>query len=162
MRAAIIFVVIETAAFVLSCLHALPISGIACIVLGGCVVGLVIENVDNPGKPLQNIEEPMPPVGLGGYVLDTSGKTRERATSYLWSETRKTIVLMKDIDAELEERNDKAFCVRSRYGHTFTIGEESIDYPALMARSTISVDWAGKSDNGYDLPRASYPMEMET
>jgi hypothetical protein len=136
--AAALFVLSEISAFTLWYFQVLPTFGVCLFLLGGLAAGLVLGNLDNPGKPLQGIEKPrrMIPSGYGSdvpisdncemnqWALQvreiTGGRQRNDAL----------IRLMQAIDTEINARLEKQ-------------------------------GLSGKSDNGYDLPSASYPMEME-
>lgn len=132
--AAALFALTEVLALALWYFHILPTIGVSCVVLGGLSAGLILGNLDNPGKPLQVSEKPTPPYGLGGCIPDPAQGGQSNSA---------LLTLMKTIEEKI------------------SANKETIDHPALMARSTIGVDWLGKSDNGYDLPTATYPMEME-
>lgn len=97
----------------------------------------------------------VPPCGLGGYVepdlenafplgeshIAPGDKLKEPAMSYRAQQGRKTLILIKDLEAELEERSDPA-CKAIPWGYT-------------------NPDKTGKSDDRYEEPQATYPVEME-
>jgi len=175
--AAAFFVLSASTAFILWYLNILPTIGVTYVLLGGLAAWIGIADHDFSRKVDEAVEQSgyTIPEGWGSVLPDVSGKTRERAMSYHGSETRKTIALMKDIDAELEERNDPYRSNAIRWGYTVKEVNEALTSMASAKISTeeprIIEDFrekinarpraTGKSDEIYDLPSATYPMEME-
>lgn len=75
------------------------------------------------------------------------GKLKEPAMSYIAQETRKTHALMKELEAELEERSDPT--------------RKTIPWGEPSRKAITSRDKPMKSDEIYEEPQATYPMEMK-
>lgn len=141
-----------------------------------CIVALLCCSVKISVSHTEDEEKDrVPSVGLGGYIADTQyvslppqggdatipvisiDKLKERAMTYHGQETRKTLALMKDIEAELEER---ACPARKAIPWGYTM-KECADSFALMGSALASKDRPLKSDDRYEEPQATYPMEMK-
>lgn len=85
------------------------------------------------------------------------GKLKEPAMSYIAQETRKTHALMKDIEAELEERSDPT---RKTIPWGFTV-KEAAEGLSLIGAALAPKEEPLKTDDIYDEPKATYPMEMK-
>jgi|ERR1041385_927362 hypothetical protein len=107
---------------VLEYFHILPDIGISLFIIGGMATGII---VGNHRKALARIEpDPLPPVGLGGYVPPAVVERKSGGQS-----NSALLVLMKSIESEIEARSPK--------------------------------ELSEKTDEIYEEPMASYPMEME-
>lgn len=138
MRAAIVFAFSEIMGFALWYIHALPTTNIVYVVLGGIVAGVVLEYLDTPGKPLEElrkeqarqspIEYKAERIGIGMARIVPSGLGSDAPAEGGQSNTA-LLVLMKAIEREIDAR---------------------------MAAD----ERAEKSDEIYDEPMAMYPQEM--
>lgn len=128
--------------FALGLTHVIPGNFfVGLCVLWSLGVSMEVSSRVKRGK-VKRIENPIPPYGLGGCVTDKEPPCDPCGYGGCvpaGQSNSSLISLMKGIEKEI------------------SANKEAINYPALMARSTIGVDWLGKSDKVYEEPVASYP-----
>jgi len=137
MKAATVFVLTELTAFALWYFHILPTYGIACCVLGGCAAAIAIAGHDSSRKIDEAIERPVPPYGLGGCIPDLPVHASSPPQG-----GDATIPVEREIP-------DFDHC---------KIYHPSIRMMKIVERELwMRSEAATKSDESYEMPRASYP-----